>query len=63
MTKKENLEKSIRYEYSKPIVKDLFKDFEEEFKRLRNPTNSQIEEYRQALIDYSNYMYFDRSKK
>jgi len=63
MTKKENLEKSIEENKSKIVVKYFFQDYSEEYSRLRNPTKNQTEEYRQVLIDYSNYMYFDGGKK
>lgn len=53
--KKNKLEHSIEYNYPRETVKNLFKDAEEEYKRFRNPTDSQTEEYREMLITYTQY--------
>lgn len=54
--KKNKLEHSIEFLYPRVTVKELFKDFEEEYKRLRNLTNQDIEEYKEALLLYTKYM-------
>ena len=56
MNKKETLENAIEYEYSKSIVKDFFKEYEDEYKRLRNPSKEQTEEYRDTYFNYLDYM-------
>ena len=53
--KKYALEHAVEYFYPRQVVKDLFKEYENSFKFLRNPTQEQIEEYREILGLYTNY--------
>jgi hypothetical protein len=54
-TKKNKLEYAIEKEYSIKLVKELFDDYKLEYKRIRNPSNQETEEYRDLYFKYMSY--------
>lgn len=56
LEKKNKLEYAIEMKNSKAKVKDLFLDYEEAYKRLRNPTNEQTRDYRDTYFLYVEHM-------
>lgn len=55
MTKKTKLEEALENEYPLKVEKELFLDFKNEYRRLRNPSNEQTEEFRDLYFKHMQY--------
>lgn len=56
LEKKIKLKRAMENLEPKNIVKDLFLDYDEAFKRLRNPSNEHYQEYKETYLSYVKYL-------
>jgi hypothetical protein len=53
---KAKLENAIQNTHQRDDIKALFRDYSTAFKRIRNPTKTELEEYQEMHIKYADYM-------
>lgn len=56
LTKKLNLKWALEKNLPKDRVKDFFLDYDEAYKRMRNPSEKHYQDYKNLFFEYDKYM-------